>query len=250
MVETLAPDNLHTMPLHEITERFGQQGLERRLAIEIADFPEEDRTQIEDGLRVAKELHGGDMRATGEPYMNHILRVTTRILSHYGVRDRDVTIAALLHDTVEDHPRELADLGEDEGTDEEAVAAALQAIERMFNPEVSGLVAALTTPERPPDKSKPDHFRDHILTKIAPVPRARVIKTSDFTDNGVGIHYSPPNKAESVAPKYLLAIPIFRAFTVWPDTPLSPDVRNHILRQLDLGEQRMRAVIQAAAPFS
>lgn len=42
-------------------------------------------------------------RRQREPYLNHLLRVAIRVISHYGVRDAEVVCAALLHDAVEDH---------------------------------------------------------------------------------------------------------------------------------------------------
>ena len=38
-----------------------------------------------------------------EPYVNHLLRVTIRIVTQYRVRDAEMVRTALLHDAVEDH---------------------------------------------------------------------------------------------------------------------------------------------------
>ncbi len=98
------------MPLHAITSTYGEAGLRDRFAAEIASWPDADRRRMERALELAARLHAGDRRDQ-EPYVNHLLRVAIRIMSHYGVRDADVVCAALLHDAVEDHPAELAGSG-------------------------------------------------------------------------------------------------------------------------------------------
>ena len=90
------------MPLHAITSTYGEAGLRDRFEAEIASWPEADRRRMERALDLAARLHAADRRER-EPYVNHLLRVAIRIMSHYGVRDADVVCAALLHDAVEDH---------------------------------------------------------------------------------------------------------------------------------------------------
>src|ERR1700744_4544969 len=109
---------LETMPLHAITATYGEDGLRERFAAEIAAFGAPERRRLEDALALAAQLHAGDRRQR-EPYVNHLLRVAIRIMSHYGVRDPDVVAAALLHDSVEDHAAELAP----DGTRPAALAA-------------------------------------------------------------------------------------------------------------------------------
>ena len=98
---------LAAMPLHAITSVHGQAGLRERLLMEIERLPAADRHRAQDALALAGRLHAADRRQR-EPYANHLLRVTTRILSHYRVTDPDVACAALLHDAVEDHAAGIA----------------------------------------------------------------------------------------------------------------------------------------------
>ena len=106
-------------------------------------------------------------------------------MSHYGVRDADVVCAALLHDAVEDHPAELAP----DGTRE----AALAALAEEFGPRVAGLVGAVTNPDYAPGRDPDEQYREHVADSLRRNPWARVIKASDFTDNGVGlIHTTGP----------------------------------------------------------
>ena len=179
------------MPLHAVTAMYGEQGLRARFAAEIARFPDPAcREQAARALQLAGELHAGDRRQR-EPYVNHLLRVALRIMSHYGVDDTEVICAALLHDAVEDHADGLAAGGR---------AGAVAALAAGFGPRVAGLVDAVTNPERVPGIDRHEQYRAHVAASLAASPWARVIKASDFTDNGVGlIHTSGPKTAGSPA---------------------------------------------------
>ena len=76
---------LAQMPLHAITSVHGEAGLRERLLMEIARFPAADRARAGEALALASRLHARDRRQR-EPYVNHLYRVTIRILSHYRVR--------------------------------------------------------------------------------------------------------------------------------------------------------------------
>src|SRR5579862_537774 len=130
---------LATMPLHAITSTYGEAGLRQRFAAEIADWSEADRGRMERALDLATRLHAEDRRVH-EPYVNHLLRVAIRIMSHYGVHDADVICAALLHDAVEDHPAELT------GSADANQQAALDVLAGEFGPRVAELVGAVTNP--------------------------------------------------------------------------------------------------------
>ena len=70
------------MPLHAITNVHGEPGLRERLVIETASWPPADRTRVQAPLDLAARLHARDRRQR-EPYVNHLLRVCLRIISHY-----------------------------------------------------------------------------------------------------------------------------------------------------------------------
>jgi (p)ppGpp synthase/HD superfamily hydrolase len=84
---------LPTMPLHAITATRGEAGLRERLALEIASFPDEDQQRIERTLDLAVRLHAADRRQR-ESYVNHLLRVAIRIISHYHITDAAAICAA------------------------------------------------------------------------------------------------------------------------------------------------------------
>jgi hypothetical protein len=226
---------LATMPLHAITSTYGEAGLRDRFAVEIASFPEADRHRMERALDLATRLHAGDRRDT-EPYVNHLLRVAIRIMSHYGVRDADVVGAALLHDAVEDHPAELAGSGAGQ-------PAALAVLATEFGPRVAGMVGAVTNPPYAPDRDEHEQYRQHVADSLRDNPWARVIKASDFTDNGVGLIHTTGPRLHRLADKYAPMVPVLRDLISRPDTPLDATVKEHILAQLDRAADRFAALL-------
>src|SRR5688500_15111148 len=231
-MDELTPRYLLSLPLHVVTEVYGEQGLRRRFQLEITSFTEAEQAVLERAFRLAEQLHRDDRRAR-EPVLNHLLRVTIRIMCHYRVRDVEVLAAALLHDAVEDHPDELAG-----GAPEDPTTAALAVLARDFGPRVAELVGAVTNPEYDPARDKDEQYREHVAASLAATPWARPIKVSDFTDNGVGILYTIGPKVRRAAVKYTPLVPVLRELVARPDTPLSDDVKAQIAGQVDLAEQR------------
>ena len=226
-----------TMPLHAITSTYGEEGLRARFAAEIETWPGEDQRRLNRALELAARLHAADRRER-EPYINHLLRVAIRIMSHYGVHDSDVVIAALLHDAVEDHAAELTGGADDQ-------AAALAVVAKEFGPRVAGLVAAVTNPEYAPDRDTHEQYREHVAGSLRRNPWARVIKASDFTDNGVGLIHTTGPRLHNLAAKYAPLVPVLQELIALPDTPLDPPARRHILAQLDRAAERFAAVLPA-----
>ena len=224
---------LASMPLHVITSVHGEAGLRERLLAEIARFPAADRARLGEALALASRLHAGDRRQR-EPYCNHLLRVTIRILSHYRVTDADVACAALLHDAVEDHAADLAPGGSRQ--------AAFAVLAGQFGQRAAGLVAAVTNPVYEPGGDRHAQYRQHVAASLEASPWARVIKASDFTDNAVGLFHTTGPKLATLAGKYRPLVPVLRELVLRPDTPLARDVKQMIAGQLDDAEDRFAAI--------
>jgi hypothetical protein len=237
IMEASSPQLILAMPLHAITEVYGEDGLRQRFLLEVQQFPDSDQFRLEEALELASQLHRDDRRSR-EPYMNHLLRTAVRILCYYEVTDVDVVVAAVLHDAVEDHPDELA-----AGADGDAVAAALQVLSDRFGTRVAELIQAVTNPPREPGRDRFEQYREHVAESLEANPWARVIKVSDFTDNGVGLIHSAPSTHTRLATKYRPLIPVFRELIARPDTPLAQHVKEHIYRQLDSAQTRLDAMV-------
>ncbi len=232
---------LATMPLHAITSVHGEAGLRERLLIEIAQFPAADRGRVGQALALASRLHARDRRQR-EPYGNHLLRVTVRILSYYRVADPDVTCAALLHDAVEDHAAEITA----DGTRQAAFAV----LAGQFGERTAELVAAVTNPVWEPGRDEHEQYREHVAASLQACPWARVIKASDFTDNAVGLMHTTGPKLSALAGKYSPLVPVLRELILRPDTPLEPDVKDMIAAQLDNAAGRFAAIWHDDGPGS
>ena len=225
---------LAVMPLHAITALHGETGLRERLAMEAEVFTGADRDRITQALDLAARLHAADRRQR-ESYLCHLLRVAIRIVSHYRVRDPDVVCAALLHDSVEDHAAELAP---GDGSQQ----GAFRVLAEQFGDRVASLVASVTNPPHEPGRDRHEQYREHVAVSLEHDPWARVIKASDFTDNGVGLIHTTGPKVDSLAAKYAPLVPVLRDLIGRPDTPLNNDVKRRILGQLDRAAQRFAAI--------
>jgi (p)ppGpp synthase/HD superfamily hydrolase len=224
---------LTTMPLHAITSMYGEAGLRERLSLELSALPGGDRERAERALVLASRLHAGDRRQR-EPYVNHLLRVTTRMMSHYRVCDPDVVCAGLLHDSVEDHGADIAAGGRE---------AAFAVLAGQFGSRVARLVAAVTNPEYEAGADRDARYREHVAASLEGDPWARVIKVSDFTDNGVGLIHTTGPKVARLAAKYRPLVPVLRELVVRADTPLQLEVKARIVRQLDNAERRFESIL-------
>ena len=228
-----------TMPLHAITSTYGEEGLRARFAGELEAWPEPDRRRLTQALVLVSRLHAADRREADrrepEPYVNHLLRVAIRIMSHYRVHDADVVCAALLHDAVEDHAAELAP----DGTQR----AALATLAGQFGPRVAELVGAVTNPEYAPGRDQHEQYREHVADSLRRNPWARVIKASDFADNGAGLIHTTGPRLHRLAGKYAPLVPVLQELIARPDTPLDDPARQHILTQLSRAADRFAALL-------
>jgi hypothetical protein len=241
-METVEPELVRTMPLHAITELHGEAGLRRRFELEIEGLPAHDRAVLGEALALADELHRDDRR-TREPYVNHLLRSAIRVLAYYRVTDVDVVAATLLHDSVEDHAAEIIGLVADGEPTDAQMRQALDVLAARFNPRVSSLVGAVTNPPSEPGVDRHEQYRAHVAESLAAEPWARVIKASDFTDNGVGLIYTTAERQTPLANKYRPLVPVLRELIARPDTPLDDEVKAHIQEQLDLAQTRFDAIL-------
>lgn len=239
-MDDVSSDYLLTLPLHAVTEVYGAEGLRRRFLLEAERFDAADRERLTRALALAERLHADDSRVR-EPYVNHVLRVAIRVMRHYGVDDSDVVVAALLHDTVEDHPDELAG-----GAPFDARSAALGVLARDFGQRVADLVDAVTNPEYDPSRDADEQYVEHVAESLRAMPWARVVKLSDFTDNGAGVIHTTGPKVQRAAAKYRPLVPILRELLDQRDTPLGDDAKDHIRQQLDTADERFAAILASA----
>ena len=204
---------LGLMPLSGVTERYGIEGLYKRFSLEIADFAVEDQYFCNRALYVVSVLHRDDPYK-GLPYTSHLIRTAIRLIRDYEVTDPEVISAMLLHDSVEDHAKELAEFAPTVDLDKTTVTErALAAVAMSFSGRVAGLVQNVTNAPNSQTLSQEQKNLAYALgvaEKIAKSPETFLMKLSDFTDNAVGILWSEQTgKVRKLATKYL---PVFDVF--------------------------------------
>ncbi len=129
--------------------------------------------RILSAARFAAEKHAQQRRKgeNAEPYFNHLLEVAELIATSSPDLDVELTMAAFLHDTVED------------------TGVTLQELEQRFGKDVADLVAEVTD-----DKSLPKETRKQLQVQHTPEKsaRAQTLKLADKTSNLRAIISSPP----------------------------------------------------------
>ena len=132
----------------------------------IKEYNEESLEKVEKAYYYAKDLHEGQYRQSGEPYITHPLNVAY-ILSEMHA-DEDTLCAALLHDTLEDTNITKEEIAEN------------------FNKEVANLVDGVTKISKLNFSSKADQNLANtrkIITGITSDVRIIIIKLADRLHN-------------------------------------------------------------------
>jgi hypothetical protein len=130
--------------------------------VRAVEFIDEDLNQV---LKFATDAHSGQSRSSGEPYINHPIRVAQSVEKYKKSKNLDAIIAAAyLHDTIEDTGTTHEDL------------------EKLFGGLVASLVKELTSDKEQIAKlGKTDYLAKkmaHDMTSYA-----LVIKLADRLDN-------------------------------------------------------------------
>ncbi len=130
--------------------------------------------------------HGGQRRASGEPYFNHPVEVAA-ILTRYRV-DEATVATALLHDTLEDTDATYDDL------------------KRLFGEQIADMVEGVTKLSRLDLASKAQAQADNLrklLVAMARDPRVLLVKMADRLHNMRTIGHLRPEKRRRVAEETL-----------------------------------------------
>ena len=142
--------------------------------------PAEDLGVMAEAFAFAKACHGDQVRPTGDPYERHLLEAVEVLATGAGVLDRDVLVAALLHDVVED------------------TACTLEEVRGRFGPGVAELVDWVTKTDPPPGGDR-EAARLAYLRRLAGAPRKAVlVKLADRLSNVQRLDRHPrPEKRRS-----------------------------------------------------
>jgi guanosine-3',5'-bis(diphosphate) 3'-pyrophosphohydrolase len=120
---------------HGARDQGGQSIRSGQTANPVISMPESLQTlyrPVLEAVAFAARAHHGQLRKDGQtPYVSHVFRVCLVLRDLFGVADRAVLTAAVLHDTLEDTTTDFDDLEELYGKDIAAWVAALSKDKRL-----------------------------------------------------------------------------------------------------------------------
>jgi len=122
-------------------------------------------SQIQCALETAKEVHAGQTRDDGTPYILHPLRVALSIMQELNMYNAELICAALLHDTAEDNELYTPDY-----------------IEAEFGGKVGLIVRTLTKPKES-IRSREEINEAYFRRLQSSGEECKLIKIADKLDN-------------------------------------------------------------------
>lgn len=186
-----------------------------------------DKEIIGSAVDLASILHSKQTRGNRgnfitTPYIEHPLRNSLRLL-RLGVRDQDVIVASILHDTIEDGAKMFVEKfnGSNAVTGEIAARAELgEYINKAYGNRVLKLVEAVTNDyiadtdkTRMSVKEKNRIYKEHVENNIKGNAGIVLVKISDICDNATGLYHNDipgrEAKTKKQAVKYLPVIDVF-----------------------------------------
>ena len=243
------PEAVRHLSLGTLSEEYGTGGLYVRLnyALEQADLS--DNLLIREATQLGLALHIDDMRTNGR-YNDHLMRVTIRMLEDFGIRDPNLIAAGPLHDTLEDHPRDLVrSLTGDRIKDPiRARLLGQYALAHITNDEVAQIIFDVTNPIVAPGEDKLESYTRHTQQLIQTSQKGRVLKLSDFVDNAVGNHATIGNLQQKLDNKYIAQYDIHKNGLYLGDSLITGERRERALAQLNKGHQRALGRLALHAP--
>ena len=176
------------------------------------DKKNEFKKSFEEALYLALEIHGDQKPRPDGPYIDHILRVSSRLINEYGIKDIELVIAALLHDSVEDQAKKLALLVENSDSISEREKA-LFFVKNKFGERVAKIVSKLSNPEPETEGmsaiEKNNIYKEHVKEAIEDSD-VFPIKLSDFSDNALNLEaVNDPSRRLKLSKKYLPVMEVF-----------------------------------------
>lgn len=242
-------DDVKDLSLGSLTEQYGTPGLYLRTLDTLGRVGLGGSELVQNSLHLGMALHADDRRTNGH-YVDHLMRVTLRIVEDFGIRDENVIAAAPLHDSLEDHPRDLilALTGENVQDCSEARRIGRSVLAAFTNEEVADIVEKVTNPEVPAGQNKLDVYTEHTRNLIFNYPKPRVLKLSDFIDNAGGNHATIGTKQRKLDEKYIHQYRLHKMGLFLPDGMITGGNRLIALKSLELGHVRAIGRLAASVP--
>ena len=139
--------------------------------------PKYDDSVIIKAYEIARKLHDGQFRKSGEPYIIHPVAVA-KILAQFGM-DNETVVAGLLHDSIEDTGYTRDQLAEDF---DEKIADLVEGVTKLTNISYDSSEAA-----------QAENFRKMFLAMSKDI-RVLIVKLADRLHNMRTLEYMPTEK--------------------------------------------------------
>ncbi len=159
--------------------------IEKEDALEILFLhnPELDREEVEKAYHFAKEMHGDQTRASGDPYYLHPLEVADILAEMH--MDTDTIVTAILHDTIEDTPATYEELKKEFGAEVADLVNGVSKLTKIEGQSVQGKQA--------------ENFRKLLLAMSRDI-RVLLVKLADRLHNMRTLHFiEKPEKRRRIA---------------------------------------------------
>lgn len=130
-------------------------------------FDAPNRTLLQKAFLIAKQQHKGQKKFGLWPYIIHPLAIFNFLVEKIKIKNPDILIATLLHDTVEDGDITLLE------------------IKKLFGAKTCGIMKSLTRFRKPneTEKEKTINKQKHFKKIIRSSKEAKLIKLADEYDN-------------------------------------------------------------------
>ncbi|MDP2631236.1 MAG: HD domain-containing protein, partial [Candidatus Uhrbacteria bacterium] len=237
------------------------QNIDRYRQLIEDNFEMNDREKINTALLQMLQLHKDQKdRPDGMPYISHPLEVSRTVVEDFGVKDSELIIASLLHDSVEDQGMKLAKVeletryGEAISSDnfeeehkDEIRALALSIIAGEYGDRVASIINKLSNPDfdeiakqdtDPADKEsfqakKHSLYKEHVAEAIQD-PDVLVVKLADYLHNFTNVDKLPESpQKEKLRNKYMPVMPVFRDRMLDESKPMNIPNSDTVIRRLE-----------------
>jgi (p)ppGpp synthase/HD superfamily hydrolase len=208
-------------------------------------FTVEKASEVVKALNLMLALHvDQEDRPDNKPYILHPLEVATDLIKRFKIKDHEVIISALLHDSVEDQKNKLAamyrekqeEFDENENVKNNIIEEmALLEIEELFGSRVKKNLLLLTNPDFNNFGDKNDQYKRHIK-EIIQDSDAFIIKFADFSRNALSVSNIPNEERKSMLIKKYgpVIIDVFLPAmkTIVPEHPLY-GIKDELVKEME-----------------
>ena len=165
---------------------------------------EQYRPQIEKAYQLAYRAHEHQSRASGEPYVSHVVAVAN-ILAELRL-DHESICAALLHDAVEDTPVTLDDIRQELGA---SIAEMVDGVTKLNS------LGELSVSEESLAASEAESLRKMLLAMAQDI-RVVLIKLADRLHNMRTVRFLPEDRQKKLATETMeLFAPLANRLGIW-----------------------------------